>query len=89
MAKKVFGYFHCMDCNRNWQSGQTWLNRNNEPFGQNCQRCGDLVIPHETVSNNRMIFGAFLCKVFFVFWVIFTKLILIVQKSVIICVILI
>lgn len=39
--RKKFGYYHCKDCNRKWQSANSW-----EEFGQKCQRCDKVVMAY-------------------------------------------
>ncbi|OMJ88588.1 hypothetical protein SteCoe_9452 [Stentor coeruleus] len=40
--RRKFGFYHCKDCNRKWQSANSW-----EEFGQECQRCGKLVMAYK------------------------------------------
>jgi uncharacterized protein with PIN domain len=42
---RVFGYFKCPKCTRQWMSGNSWAN-----MGQECQRCKINVYPYKQVS---------------------------------------
>ncbi|OMJ95836.1 hypothetical protein SteCoe_739 [Stentor coeruleus] len=38
---KMFGYYHCKDCNRHWQSANSW-----KDYGQKCQSCGKIIMAY-------------------------------------------
>ncbi|OXA50923.1 Zinc finger CCHC domain-containing protein 24 [Folsomia candida] len=38
---RVFGEFRCSQCNRTWQSGNSWANT-----GQKCERCQIMIYPY-------------------------------------------
>lgn len=40
--KKMFGYYKCEECKRNWQSAHSWIG-----FGQNCKGCGKNTMPYK------------------------------------------
>ncbi len=41
---RMFGYFRCHECNRKWNSGNSWAN-----MGQMCLQCDIMVYPYDQV----------------------------------------
>lgn len=39
--RKMFGYYRCKDCNRHWQSANSWRD-----YGQKCQSCKKIVFAY-------------------------------------------
>ena len=40
--RKMFGFYKCEDCNRNWQSAHSWAG-----YGQKCKGCGKNTLPYK------------------------------------------
>ena len=58
---RSFGNYKCKECNRNWSSGNSWVDK-----WQSCHSCGKKIYPHDLVSFEYLCTYMLTCKNFIV-----------------------